>query len=64
MNHYKIIITVAQLVDQGASSRNSRYLVDTNLNNGFMSYKKLENYKKKLIYIYELGINTVKKFIN
>ena len=58
----KIIIVDAQLAGEGASSRNSGYLVDTTLNDGFTSNKDLSNYKKKTD-IYELGINTVKKFI-
>ena len=58
----KIIIVDAQLAGEGASSRNSGYLVDTTLNDGFTSNKELENYKKKSD-IYSLGINTVKKFI-
>ena len=59
----KIIIVDAQLAGEGASSRNSGYLVDTTLNDGFTSNKDLENYKKKTD-IYDLGINTVKKFIS
>ncbi len=59
----KIILTDAQLAGEGASSRNSGYLVDTTLNDGFTSNKELESYKKKTD-IYELGINSVKKFIN
>jgi glycine/D-amino acid oxidase-like deaminating enzyme len=59
----KIIIVDAQLAGEGASSRNSGYLVDTTLNDGFTSNKELENYKKKTD-IYDLGINTVKKFIS
>jgi glycine/D-amino acid oxidase-like deaminating enzyme len=59
----KIILVDAQLAGEGASGRNSGYLVDTTLNDGFTSNKKLESYKKKTD-IYELGINTVKKFIN
>jgi glycine/D-amino acid oxidase-like deaminating enzyme len=59
----KIIIVDAQLAGEGASSRNSGYLVDTTLNDGFTSNKELEDYKKKTD-IYELGIITVKKFIN
>ena len=58
----KIIIVDAQLAGEGASSRNSGYLVDTTLNDGFTSNKELENYKKKTD-IYQLGIETVKKFI-
>jgi glycine/D-amino acid oxidase-like deaminating enzyme len=59
----KIIIIDAQLAGEGASSRNSGYLVDTTLNDGFTSNKDLDNYKKKTD-IYNLGINAVKKFIN
>ena len=58
----KIILVDAQLAGEGASSRNSGYLVDTTLNDGFTSNKELENYKKKTE-IYKLGINSVKKFI-
>ena len=47
----KILIVDAQLAGEGASSRNSGYLVDTTLNDGFTSNKELENYKKKLIFI-------------
>ena len=58
----KIIIIDAQLAGEGASGRNSGYLVDTTLNDGFTSNKELSNYKKKTD-IYKLGINVVKKFI-
>ncbi len=58
----KIILVDAQLAGEGASSRNSGYLVETTLNDGFTSNKQLENYKKKSD-IYELGINVIKKFI-
>ncbi len=58
----KIILIDAQLAGEGASSRNSGYLVDTTLNDGFTSNKDLENYKKKTD-IYNLGIKAVKKFI-
>ena len=58
----KIVIVDAQLAGEGASSRNSGYLVDTTLNDGFTSNKELSNYKKKTD-IYKLGIDTVKKFI-
>ena len=58
----KIILVDAQLAGEGASSRNSGYLVDTTLNDGFTSDKDLENYKKKAD-IYKLGIDVVKKFI-
>ena len=43
----RIIIVDAQLAGEGASSRNSGYLVDTTLNDGFTSNKELSNYKKK-----------------
>ena len=58
----EIILVDAQLAGEGASSRNSGYLVETTLNDGFTSNKELENYKKKAD-IYELGIEVVKKFI-
>ena len=58
----QIILVDAQLAGEGASSRNSGYLVDTTLNDGFTSNKELENYKKKAD-IYKLGIQSVKKFI-
>ena len=57
-----ITLIDAQLAGEGASSRNSGYLVDTTLNDGFTSDTDLENYKKKT-YIYKLGIKAVKKFI-
>ena len=46
-----ILLVDAQLAGEGASSRNSGYLVDTTLNDGFTSNKELENYKKKLMSI-------------
>ena len=58
----KILLVDAQLAGEGASSRNSGYLVDTTLNDGFTSNKELENYKKKAD-IYLLGIEAVKRFI-
>jgi len=58
----KILLVDAQLAGEGASSRNSGYLVDTTLNDGFTSNKELENYKKKAD-IYKIGIEAVKKFV-
>ena len=58
----KILLVDAQLAGEGASSRNSGYLVDTTLNDGFTSNKELDNYKKKAD-IYKLGIEAVKRFI-
>ena len=59
----KIILVDAQLAGEGASGRNSGYLVDTTLNDGFTSNKELDSYKKKTD-IYDLGINVIKKFIS
>ena len=61
-SNHKIILIDSQLAGEGASSRNSGYLVDTTLNDGFTSNKELENYKKKAD-IYKLGIDAVKRFI-
>ena len=58
----KIIIVDAQYAGEGASGRNSGFLVDATLNDGFTSNKELSNYKKKTD-IYQLGIIAVKKFI-
>mgnify|MGYP001264544813 FL=1 len=58
----KILLIDAQLAGEGASGRNSGYLVDTTLNDGFTSSKELENYKIKSK-IYQLGIKAVKNFI-
>ena len=58
----KIIIIDAQLAGEGGSSRNSGYLVDTTLNDGFTSNKNLEDYKKK-VQIYNLGIEAVKIYV-
>ena len=59
----KIIIVDAQIAGEGASGRNSGYLVDTTLNDGFTSNKELSSYQKKTE-IYKLGINSLKKFIS
>ena len=58
----KIILIDSQLAGEGSSARNSGYLVDTTLNDGFTSNKDIENYKKK-IKIYEEGIKSVARFI-
>ena len=57
-----IILVDAQIAGEGASSRNSGYLVDTTLNDGFTSDRDFENYKNKTD-IYKIGIDAVKKFI-
>ena len=58
----KIIVVDSQLAGEGASARNSGYLVDTTLNDGFTSNKDIEHYKKK-VEIYKEGIKSVHKFI-
>ena len=57
-----ITIVDAQLAGEGASGRNSGYLVDTTLNDGFTLNKDIESYKVKAK-IYEQGIKVVKKFV-
>ena len=57
----KIFLVDAQLAGEGASSRNSGFLVDTTLNDGFTSNKEIANYKKK-VDIYKLGIDAVKDY--
>ena len=58
----KIIIIDDQLAGEGSSARNSGYLVDTTLNDGFISNKDIKNYKKK-VKIYDLGIKSVKQYV-
>ncbi len=58
----KIILVDSQLAGEGASGRNSGYLVDTTLNDGFNSNDEIKDYKKKTD-IYALGIKVIKKFI-
>ncbi len=58
----KIILVDSQLAGEGASSRNSGYLVDTTLNDGFTNNKEIINYRNKAD-ILKLGINAVKNFI-
>ena len=60
--NFKIIIIDAQLAGEGASGRNSGYLVDTTLNDSYNFKRDIEAYKKK-INIYDLGIKSVKEFI-
>ena len=63
LDNSKIITIVdAQLAGEGGSARNSGYLVDTTLNDGFTSNKDLQNYKIKTK-IYDLGIKSIKKYI-
>jgi len=58
----KIVIIDAELAGEGGSSRNSGYLVDTTLNDGFTSNKYLKEYKKK-VKIYDMGIKAVRKYV-
>ena len=58
----RIILIDAQLAGDGASGRNSGYLVDSTLNDSYGLKKNINSYKKK-IEIYKLGILAVKKFI-
>ena len=58
----RIIIVDAQLAGEGASGRNSGYLVDTTLNEGFVSTKDLSVHENKTK-LYQQGIKTVKKFV-
>ena len=58
----KIVLVDSQLAGEGSSGRNSGYLVDTTLNDGFTSNRDVENYKKK-IKIYDEGIKSVERFI-
>ena len=58
----KIILVDAQMAGEGGSSRNSGYLVDTTLNDGFTSNKNIQSYQNK-VKIYDLGIKAVKKYI-
>jgi len=58
----KIIVVDSQLAGEGASSRNSGYLVDTTLNDGFTSNKNINKYREK-VKIYDQGIKAVKNFI-
>ena len=61
--NFKIILIDAQLAGEGASGRNSGYLVDTTLNDSYSLKRDIDAYKKKLN-IYNLGIKAVKQFIN
>ena len=47
----KIIIVDAQLAGEGASGRNSGYLVDTTLNDGFTSNKEFLIIKRRQTFI-------------
>ncbi len=58
----KIVLIDSQLAGEGSSARNSGYLVDTTLNDGFASSSDIENYKKK-IKIYQEGISSVERFV-
>ena len=57
-----IVVVDAQAAGEGASSRNSGYLVESTMNDGFVSSRNTEDYKTKCD-LYSLGIEKVKKFI-
>ena len=57
-----IVVVDAQVAGEGASSRNSGYLVDNTMNDGFVSSKNTKDYKAKCD-LYSLGIEKVRKFI-
>tara|TARA_B100000579_G_C22801644_1_gene840254 strand:+ start:438 stop:1730 length:1293 start_codon:yes stop_codon:yes gene_type:complete len=57
-----IVVVDAQVAGEGASSRNSGYLVESTMNDGFITPKSTEEYKAKCD-LYSLGIRKVKKFI-
>jgi glycine/D-amino acid oxidase-like deaminating enzyme len=59
----KVIVLEAQLAGEGASARNSGYLVDSTLNDGHMSDTGLQQYREK----YELnkaGVDCVTQLVN
>ena len=58
----KIVLIDSQLAGEGSSARNSGYLVDTTLNDGFTSSRDIENYKRK-IKIFQEGISSVERFV-
>ena len=57
-----IVVIDAEVAGEGASSRNSGYLVESTMNDGFVSSKNNKDYKTKCD-LYSLGIEKVKKFI-
>ena len=50
-SNLKIIIIDAQLAGEGASGRNSGYLVDTTLNDSYSFKRDIDAYQKKLIFM-------------
>ena len=59
----RIVIIDANIAGEGASSRNSGYLVDSTLNDGHLSASGLENYLAKY-QLNKLGMETVRTFVN
>jgi glycine/D-amino acid oxidase-like deaminating enzyme len=58
-----ITILDANGAGEGASARNSGYLVDSTLNDGHLSDAGLENYLSKY-HLNKLGMDTVREFVN
>lgn len=58
-----VVIVDAQHAGEGASSRNSGYLVDSTLNDGHLSDTGLDNYREKYR-LNLLGVNAVKNLID
>ena len=58
----QIILIEAEAAGEGASARNSGYLVDSTLNDGHMSENGLSHYKQKY-HLNALGVKTVADFV-
>ena len=58
----QIILVDAQAAGEGASSRNSGYLVDSTLNDGHLSDSGLENYLDKY-HLNQMGVNAVANLV-
>jgi glycine/D-amino acid oxidase-like deaminating enzyme len=59
----KVIIIEAQRAGEGASSRNSGYLVDSTLNDGHMSDTGLQQYREKYAFN-KAGVDCVTQLVN
>ncbi len=59
----RIVILEANKAGEGASARNSGYLVDSTLNDGHLSDAGLENFKQKYE-LNKLAMDTVREFVN
>ena len=59
----KVIIIDAQRAGEGASARNSGYLVDSTLNDGHMSDTGLQQYREKYA-LNKAGVDCVSQLVN